>query len=220
MNKDEFINILKDGLKDFPEGELSEILFFYKDFFDSSYASGKNSDDIIKELGNPYEIVEKYLKEKNSSITNESENSYDKVKENPSKEDYITNDKVTSKKTSNNFIISLIILVLSCVVLGPIALGILGVMSTIFIVILASTLGISILGTVILLGKVFTNTIGILLFPTFILDFPNSVIAFSVLGSICLFIFTILLLYCLIKFIVRLIRRIFNWTSSKVKEEK
>lgn len=31
MSKEAFLEILKSGLNDFPEGELSDILFYYKD---------------------------------------------------------------------------------------------------------------------------------------------------------------------------------------------
>ena len=37
MTKELFLEILKDGLYDFPEGELSDILYDYKEHFDVGF---------------------------------------------------------------------------------------------------------------------------------------------------------------------------------------
>jgi uncharacterized membrane protein len=233
MTKDTFLDILKQGLNDFPEGKLSDILYDYKEHFDIGFASGKSDDEIINELGNPYDIVDRYrngylkkyqapLNEEN--INNEEDLKYKNAynsKQNHSDLNYHDQYAHESKKrSSNNFIITLIIIILSLILFGPITLGITGTIFAIIISLIVTTLSISVVGIGILLGKVATNTIGIFIFPSFILDFPNSVIAFTVAGSSLLFIFLILSLYYVIKLCVILIKRLVNWISSKIKEEK
>ena len=60
MNKNEFLSILASGLKDFPEKELADILFDYLEHFTIGKSNGKTEEEIIKELGTPYEIVYQY----------------------------------------------------------------------------------------------------------------------------------------------------------------
>ena len=63
MNQNEFFNILMDGLKDFPEIKLQDIISYYENNFTLGLASGKTEQEIINELGNPNFIVDKYRKE-------------------------------------------------------------------------------------------------------------------------------------------------------------
>lgn len=60
MNKKDFLSILANGLKDFPEKELADILFDYQEHFTIGKSNGKTEEEIINELGNPYEIVYQY----------------------------------------------------------------------------------------------------------------------------------------------------------------
>lgn len=60
MNKKEFLSILANGLKDFPEKELADILFDYQEHFTIGKSNEKTEEEIIDELGNPYEIVYQY----------------------------------------------------------------------------------------------------------------------------------------------------------------
>lgn len=60
MNKKDFLSILANGLKDFPEKELADILFDYQEHFTVGKSNGKTEEEIIDELGNPYEIVYQY----------------------------------------------------------------------------------------------------------------------------------------------------------------
>ena len=233
MTKDTFLDILKQGLNDFPEGKLSDILYDYKEHFDIGFASGKSDDEIINELGNPYDIIDKYrngyLKKYDAPLNEENINNEEDLKykntnnskQNHSDLNYHNQYAYESKKrSSNNFIITLIIIILSLILFGPITLGITGTIFAIIISLIVTTLSISVVGIGILLGKVVTNTIGFFIFPSFVLDFPNSVVAFTVAGSVLLFIFLILSLYYVIKLCVRLIKRLVNWISSKIKEEK
>ena len=62
MNQNEFFNLLMDGLKDFPEIRLQDIISYYENNFALGLASGKTEQEIINELGNPNLIVDKYRK--------------------------------------------------------------------------------------------------------------------------------------------------------------
>ena len=63
MNQNEFFNILMDGLKDFPESKLRDIISYYDNKFTHGLALGKTEEEIITELGNPNLIVNQYKNE-------------------------------------------------------------------------------------------------------------------------------------------------------------
>lgn len=63
MNQNEFFNILMDGLKDFPETKLQDIISYYENNFVLGLASGKTEQEIVTDLGNPTLIVTKYRNE-------------------------------------------------------------------------------------------------------------------------------------------------------------
>ena len=63
MNQNEFFNILMDGLKDFPEIKLQDIISYYEKSFTLGLATGKTEEEIVNELGNPTLIVTKYRNE-------------------------------------------------------------------------------------------------------------------------------------------------------------
>lgn len=225
MSKEEFLEILKNGLNDFPEGELSDILFYYKDYFDLATEQGKNYDDIVNELGDPYDVVRKYRYNKENPIlspsilvSDSSDNSQSSGNFN-SKNNYEKNSYIYKKNHSSNLIISLLIIGLSLILLGPSILGVVGVIGSIFLAVIVSSFSLSVAGTINLIGKV-VHGIGLTILPEFIVDFPNSVLAFSVLGSIFLFIFSLLLLYYFIKLLIHWSKKFFNWSSRKIRGER
>lgn len=227
MSKEEFLEILKNGLNDFPEGELSDILFYYKDYFDLATEQGKNYDDIVNELGDPYDVVRKYRYNKENPIlspsivvSDSSDNSQSSGNFN-SKNNYEKNSYIYKKKKnhSSNLITSLLIIALSLILLGPSILGVVGVIGSIFLAVIVSSFSLSVAGTITLIGKV-VHGIGLTILPEFIVDFPNSVLAFSVLGSIFLFIFSLLLLYYFIKLLIHWSKKFFNWSSRKIRGER
>lgn len=63
MNQNEFFNILMDGLKDFPESKLRDIISYYDNKFTHGISLGKTEEEIITELGNPNLIVNQYKSE-------------------------------------------------------------------------------------------------------------------------------------------------------------
>ena len=70
MNQNEFFNILMDGLKDFPESKLRDIIFYYDNKFNHGLALGKTEEEIVTELGNPNLIVNQYRNEFLDTIDN------------------------------------------------------------------------------------------------------------------------------------------------------
>ena len=72
MNQNEFFNILMDDLKDFPEEKLQDIISHYEKKFTAGFISGITEEEIIKELGTPKLIVEKYRNEQlNTNLNSE-----------------------------------------------------------------------------------------------------------------------------------------------------
>lgn len=63
MNQNDFFNILMDGLKDFPEIKLHDIISYYENSFTLGLVAGKTEQEIVNELGNPTLIVNKYRNE-------------------------------------------------------------------------------------------------------------------------------------------------------------
>ncbi|MGL5085462.1 MAG: DUF1700 domain-containing protein [Clostridium sp.] len=122
MTKELFLEILKDGLSDFPEGELSDILYDYKEHFDVGFASGKSEEEIIEDLGEPNSIVDQYrngyLKKYEENSEDESEDFNKSNSSNTSSNN--TNNKYTSAKynKSNSLIISAIIIILTLILFG------------------------------------------------------------------------------------------------------
>lgn len=63
MTQNEFFNILMDGLKDFPETKLQNIISYYQNNFSLGSSVGKTEEEVINELGDPNLIVNKYRNE-------------------------------------------------------------------------------------------------------------------------------------------------------------
>ena len=70
MNQNDFFNILMDGLKDFPEIKLQDIISYYENNFRLGLASGKTEQEMLSELGDPNLIVNKYRNEDLKTPTN------------------------------------------------------------------------------------------------------------------------------------------------------
>ena len=218
MTKELFLELLKDGLSDFPEGELNDILYDYKEHFDVGFASGKSEEEIIKELGEPNDIInqyrngyfKKYESENEEDTINNSSysNSYNKTK----------NQSNESNKKTNNLIITAIIIILSLILFGPFATGLVFTIIGLFMGLFGMSLGLIVASSGILIGKFVTNTIGIFSFPEFMLNFPDLVLVLILFGSLCSFILSILCLYYLIKQFIRWMKQLIKFTSTKLRE--
>lgn len=60
MTKIEFFNIIMNGLKDFPEIKLQQIISYYENRFSTGTSYGKTESEIISEIGDPNLLVNKY----------------------------------------------------------------------------------------------------------------------------------------------------------------
>ncbi|AWK50071.1 transporter [Clostridium beijerinckii] len=101
MNQNEFFNILMDGLKDFPEIKLHDIISYYENNFVLELVSGKTEEEIITKLGNPDLIVNKYRTEALKTPINTGYFTTDVDITNIGNKNYINNSNFT---TNNNFI--------------------------------------------------------------------------------------------------------------------
>lgn len=222
MTKELFLEILKDGLYDFPEGELSDILYDYKEHFDVGFSSGKTEEEIIEELGEPNNIVAQYRNgylKKYESENEEDTNSNSFNNNNTNYESNTTNEPINKINKSNSFIISALIIILILILFGPFVAGIALTFIGLFFGLIGGSLALMVTSSGILIGKFFTNTIGIFQFPEFMLNFPDSVLVLILFGSLCLFIFSVLCLYYLIKQFIRWMKKLINFSSRKLKGE-
>jgi uncharacterized membrane protein len=60
MNKQQFMQILKQQLNVLSPSDVAEILADFEEHFASGLTSGKSEDEIAAELGSPYEIAQEY----------------------------------------------------------------------------------------------------------------------------------------------------------------
>lgn len=111
MNQNEFFNILMDGLKDFPESKLRDIISYYDNKFNHGLALGKAEEEIVTELGNPNLIVNQYRSEflytvDNSELfTTDSGNTFtntENFNDENSKYDFSSNTDVDTTTNDND----------------------------------------------------------------------------------------------------------------------
>lgn len=105
MNQNEFFNILMDGLKDFPEAKLSDIISYYDNKFSHGLTLGKTEEETITELGNPNLIVNQYRNEFLDTVANSEQFNNDNYSNNINVENFNTkksNYDFTSDKAANN----------------------------------------------------------------------------------------------------------------------
>lgn len=57
MKKDDYLNILSQGLKQYDESYVQEILNDYEEHFQYALANGKSEEEICASLGNPQELI-------------------------------------------------------------------------------------------------------------------------------------------------------------------
>lgn len=204
MTKNEFLKILENGLKDFPQEELQDILYDYKEHFYNGEREGKTEEEIINELGDPYVIVNQYRSGYVSSSTNSKE--YSSNRNNARNNNINTNNNGDNTATK---ITKLIIFILAIIVLTPVifggGVGVLGVLFAIISIPFAFSIG----GIGLLISKLGINFIGISL-PPVISDFPTSVIVLITIGSIAGTILFIILGIYLIKLIIIGIRKLIS----------
>ena len=231
MNQNEFFNILMDGLKDFPEIKLQDIISYYENNFRLGLASGKTEQEILSELGDPNLIVNKYRNEdletptrdayitpdnNNNNNNNNYSNYNSKFNNNRSSDSNSSNfnDQIPKNKTSQfnvNTLLKISIVILSLIIFFPVITGIIGCIFGL----LGVAIGILFGSIGLLIGGTFTSFVGGPNVPMFVANFPYPVIVLFSLGSISLSIILSLIFYYLCKFFIRISVKSFKSLKSK-----
>ncbi|MGL5149136.1 MAG: DUF1700 domain-containing protein [Clostridium sp.] len=198
MNKEQFISILKEGLKDFPPQELQDIIYDYEEHFYSAMEAGKSEEDIINELGDPYVIVNGYR----SGYLQKKE---EKKQSNNSQEYNEINSK--NKSVDVNKILKIVIAILAIMLIGPLVFGLgVGAVAGIFglvVGLISIPFSFSVAGIAILISSLFNHTLGFINVPNFIADFPIEVIVLGTVGSITLSLLMIIIGYYVVKIVIK-----------------
>ncbi|SHE68866.1 DUF1700 domain-containing protein [Clostridium fallax] len=191
MGKTEYLNILYNGLSDFPNDEREEILYKYKEFFEINLSQGKTEDEIISELGDPYKIIKDYKLQRQSEINN-----YESQK----------------KKTGcfSKFII-LIIVLFTLMLLAPISFGLIIIVPFVIIISLfCFSLALGISGIALALNL----SIPHLSIPPSMMSLPSSSIILFSIGTLALALLVCVALFYLIKVIIIGIKKTINWIRN------
>lgn len=206
MTKSEFLRIISDGLSDFPNHELKDILYDYEEHFSSAMACGKSEEEIIDELGDPYIIVNQYRNGYLQKVE-VAEPEYEEIhSETQNQSNSTTNKQNQNTDNTINTILKIAIAIFSIILLGPIAFG--GIMSifAILVAFLTVPFALSLSGIAVLLSKLGLNVLGFSA-PAFIMDFPDSVIVLLTIGSVAATILMIIISVYIIKLIIILIKK-------------
>ncbi|MEG0296936.1 MAG: DUF1700 domain-containing protein [Clostridium sp.] len=228
MNRDEFLNIIKEGLKDFPEMELNDILYDYREHFDAALASGKSNEEIIRELGNPEDLVnqyrsgyiQKYEGPKNNNTYNDNTSSKSNTTNSSNDGFNYKTSKSSSSQDTTSQIIKILLVICALIFLGPIASGLIVGIIGLFVGFTGLFFGVTVGGIGMLLGTTFTSILGFITIPAFIAEFPTTVIVLFTVGGLLGFIFNLMIIYYLIKLFVRLVKKFINWVSPMMRGEK
>lgn len=219
MNKNQFLQIIKDGLSDFPKQELDDIIYDYEEHFYSAMEAGKSEEEIVNELGDPYVIVNGYRAGYIQKVQEEKEETFkEERKENPEYTSYTSERRngMDANKILKLIIIGLLVLLFGPAVFG-LGIGAGGALFGIIVAIVVVPFSLTIAGCGVLFSALFNNTLGFIEVPAFIADFPLSVIVLMTVGSFALSILSLMLVYYLIKWIIVLIRKmIVNFNNRRV----
>lgn len=213
MNKEEFLDILKDYLKGhFSAFEIDDILRDYEEFFINGKLEGKSEEEVANGLGSPKQVAteliremkgnfgeENYAKENVDTIKKNAFRVFNKAR-NKSKE-FLNSDAIV-KGDISSFAVKLIILFITLILAIPVG------------TIIMTLIGIGIGGVGATLGNVFV--------------YIAAVIAFSVKTSISVTIFFGGLIYTgvliiawtlyikVVSFITLFIRKYIGWIKTKL----
>lgn len=118
MDKKQFLAELKKHLSGMSQDEITDVMDFYKTYFEKELINGRTEDEIIKELGSPLLLA------KSIKTSSKSYNEYDKSYKNQESTDNAENDKVESIKTKFNRIKNKVIIATMIIVIVSIILAI------------------------------------------------------------------------------------------------
>lgn len=195
MNKADFINILKEKLKNLPHGEVERITDYYYEYISDASESGKSEEEIIAELGDIDVLIYKL----------KAEQSFETVKNKP------------TLSNGAKALIATIIGLFAVPIALPVLIAVFCVIIAIFVTMVA--LGISLIAVLIS-----CIVIVITLFVQSFALFPgNTGMTFLMLGGSLLasgILWLILLAFIsLVRVVVigltKLAKSIFNWATKK-----
>lgn len=174
MNKSEFLRIIRDSLKTYPPQISEDILNKYETSFKSGYNTGKNDEDIISELGDPYELAQKYDTSYKNSSNHASPN-------------------FTGFNTSDSNI-KLIIVILVAIFFSPIILGIGAALLGLFasFIALLTTLVVT---TITSITSIVTGTTSVNILGISTLNMPMSAQVLFCIGNISSIILLLILIF-------------------------
>ncbi|QAA34821.1 DUF1700 domain-containing protein [Clostridium manihotivorum] len=198
MNKHQFLNIISNGLLDFPEKERKDIIYDYEEHFDVGLAQGKSEEDIILELGDPHTIVNQYRKENNLIYDNTP----------------IINNSINNGSDNGNSKVFAIILIILLLLFSPgifgIVIGILGAM----IGLIGGTFAIGVAGLAITLGTTVGSVFGLISIPSGWSAVPGTASLLIGIGTLALGILSTIGSFYLIRAFILLIIKFVKWIIS------
>ena len=197
MTKYEFLNIIANGLSDFPKQELQDILYDYEEHFRNGFADGKTDEEILNELGDPYKIVNQYRSQYIQRYDNTSKN----------------NKNNNLNETTSNKVVKVVLLILLAIILGPTLIGAFFTVLGLSIVLICTAFGITVACLATLLSK-FGLILGFSA-PAFIENFPTSVTILLSIGSVAGTILMIILIIYFVKAIIILIKKLINYFKNR-----
>jgi len=213
MTKQEFLDTLSEGLKNFPSNERNEILYDYEEHFRIGETSGKSDQKIISELGDPYMILSQY---KSSYDNNNFESSKSDYKNNNGSSDnnyyydknsyYTDSHKRRSSSTAMNIILAILIII-AAIPVGSVLLSLL-------LALYSTALGFTVSGIGMMIGGVTGGlALSIISIP---FSIPLSALVFIGIGTIALGLLIFLFSIWLTRLIFDLFKKIFYWLKQEL----
>ena len=223
MGKNEFINILINGLISIPKEQRDDIIYQYEEHFNIELSNGKSEAEIIQELGSPYEIIERYKGKDTSSTTSYIHNNESKKeddKKNYKNKNY-SNNKINNyeninneKKKSQKSIFTIMFILIIGIISFP---GIIGAIFTIIAVLVSGiifSIALTFSSVLIFFGKVLNSGHLKDMFGSVIDQIPASSTVFFLIGNIALTILIFIIVFQILKLTWKLLSRFFNWLRS------
>lgn len=215
MNKNEFLKIIRAGLNDFPAEELNEIISDYEGHFRDALSDGKTEEEILKTLGDPFVIVNQYRSGYVQSVP-QYKNSNTNGTKNTNNTSYNNVSPTGTNSNSNtvNTLLKIAIVIFALIIIGPFGIAGGAGLFALAVTIVVIPFAVSLSGIALLLGKSGLSLFGFAV-PSFLADFPTSVIALVTIGSIFATILVTILSVYILKAVIIFIRKLFNKFFNK-----
>lgn len=194
MTKDEFLNIISNGLSEFPSSKRSEILYDYEEHFSIGLSQGKTEQEIISELGDPHTIIRSYM-DNYSSRFNKAGSYND------------NNYSNNNKKSSGFWVLTIVIILLLSPLLLGLSCGLLGIIIAFFAVcFVVFVLGIGFIASGVLgFNEIISH------FSNIDINLPGSAQILLGVGNLCLSILLIIGTFFILKGVIFLIKQLINF---------